>query len=161
MENIKQFSQSLAEKPRWNKYLLPIALILILVIAILAWKAQPAVSTTLDSNLISQAAFEEQSGLKVHLIGVSGGGGMVDFRLKMIDAEKARLFLQDPAHLPVILISADGTQILAADTMAEEIAWADGGILFMMLSNNDGLIKADSPVIVKFGDLKLEPFTVQ
>ena len=161
MENSTPIANPPAERPRWIKYLAPVALLLVLVITFLAYKAWSTRGTTSGSQLLSQESFEEQYGLQVRLIGVTGGGGLVDFRLKMIDAEKARQFLQDPANQPVLLITAEGTQILAADSMDDDIEWDDGGILFMLLPNSEGLIQPESPVMVKFGDLQLEPIPAQ
>ena len=162
MENSNPIASPQAERPHWNKYLIPVALLLALVLVFIAYQAQSTSSGIFSSSsLLSQATFEEQHGLQVRLIGVTGGGGLVDFRLKMIDAEKARQFLQNPDNLPVLLVVEDGTQILAADSMDDDIQWDDGGILFMLLPNSEGLIQTESPVTVKFGDLQLEAIPAQ
>jgi hypothetical protein len=161
MENSTSIANLETERPRWIKYLLPVTLLLVLLIAFFAYQAHLTNNTLSGGQLLSQAAFEEQYGLQVRLIGVTGGGGLVDFRLKMINAEKARLFLQDPDNLPILLVTADGTQILAADSMDDDIQWEDGGILFMLLPNSEGLIQPESPVTVKFGDIQLEPIPAQ
>lgn len=161
MENSTLIPGSQTERERLSKYLLLIGLLLILVIAFIAYQTQSSSGTESGNQLLSQTAFAEQYGLQVRLIGVTGGGGMVDFRLKMIDAGKARQFLQDPDHLPIMLISENGRQILAADSMDEDIQWNNGGILFMMLPNSESLIQSGSPVIVKFGDTKLEAISAQ
>ena len=161
MENSTPIASLQAERPRWIKYLIPVALLLVLVIAFFVSQSQSTSDNLPGGQLLSQAAFEEQHGLQVRLIGVTGGGGLVDFRLKMTDAEKARQFLQDPDNLPILLVAADGTQILAADSMDDDIQWDDGGILFMLLPNSEGLIQPESPVTVKFGDIHLEPIPAQ
>lgn len=161
MENSNPIARTQAERPRWIRYLIPVALLLVLAIAFFTYQAQSTSGTLSGSQILSQVAFEEQHGLQVRLIGVTGGGGLVDFRLKMIDAEKARQFLQTPDNLPILLVAADGTQILAADSMDDDIQWDDGGILFMLLPNSEGLIQPESPVTVKFGDLQLEPIPAQ
>ena len=99
--------------------------------------------------------------MQVRLIGVTAGGGLVDFRLKIVDAEKARQFLQDSDNLPVMLIAEDSRQILAADSMDGDIQWDDGSILFMLLPNSEGLIQPELPVTIQFGDLQLEPISAQ
>jgi hypothetical protein len=144
------------------KYLLSVALLLMLVVAVFA-TAQQAPSTALPSGsqVLSVSDFELHYGLQVRLIGVTAGGGMVDFRLKMTDTDKARQFLQDPAHMPVMLIAEDGSEILAADTMDEEIEWKDDGILFMMLPNSQRQVQSGTSIMVKFGDLVLEPVLAQ
>jgi len=161
MENSEQIAILQAKRPRWINYLIPVIVLLILVIAFLAYQNQMTSGAISADEFLSKAEFEEQYGLQVRLIGVTAGGGLVDFRLKMIDAEKARQFLQDPNNLPIMLIAADGTQILAADSMDEDIHWNDGGILFMLLPNSEGLIQPEIPVTVKFGEIQLEPIPAQ
>jgi hypothetical protein len=161
MENSEPMNSSQAERPRWIRYLIVVALLLVLVMAFFAYRAWSTGGSSSDSQLFSQEALEEQHGLQVRLIGVTGGGGLVDFRLKMIDAEKARQFLQDPDNLPVSLVTAEGTQMLAADSMDDDITWEDDGILFILLPNSVGEIQPGSPITVKFGDLQLEPIPAQ
>jgi len=161
MENSEQVSNPQAERPRWIRTLIVVALLMVLVIAFFAYRVWSTGGTPSSSQLLSQAALEEQHGLQVRLIGVTGGGGLVDFRLKMVDAEKARQFLQDPDNLPVSLITPEGTDMLAADSMDDDITWEDGGILFILLPNSVGEIQPGSPITIKFGDLQLEPIPAQ
>jgi hypothetical protein len=161
MENSEPITSSEAGRPRWIRYLIVVALLLVVVVAFFAYQAWSTGGTPADSQLLSQAALEEEYGLQVRLIGVTGGGGLIDFRLKITDAEKARQFLQDPSNLPISLITAEGTQMLAADSMDEDITWEDGEILFILLPNSVGEIQPGSPISIKFGDLQLEPIPAQ
>lgn len=161
MENIKQIANPQQDQARWFKAIIPIAILFVMVIIILVNQPWSKNNITTADQLTSHKEFLAQHGMQVRLIGVSGGGGLVDLRLKMIDAEKARLFLQNPTSFPVLLVAENGTQILAADSMDEDIEWKDGSILFIMLPNSEGLIKTGSSVSVKFGDLMLEPIPAQ
>ena len=149
----------------WGRYIL-LAVIALIVIAAgffayRTWIAQPSTTTQSSAGMLTAADLEEQYGLSVRLIGVTAGGGMVDFRLKMVDADKARQFLQDPANLPVMFVTESGAELLAADTMEDDITWEDGGILFMLLPNSGGEVQPGTPVVIKFGDLQLEPVPAQ
>jgi hypothetical protein len=149
----------------WGRYLF-LAVIALIVIAAgffayRTWIAQPNTPTQSSAGVISETELEEQYGLSVRLIGVTAGGGMIDFRLKMVDADKARQFLQDPANLPVMFVMESGAELLAADTMEDDITWEDGGILFMLLPNSGGEVQPGTPVVIKFGDLQLEPVPAQ
>ena len=161
MENTDSISSPPAERPRWVRYLIPIALLLLLVLAFFVFRTWIADGTISPPSGITQVALEEQHGLQVRLIGVTAGGGMIDFRLKMIDADKAQVFLQNPENLPVTLITEEGTEILAADSMDEDIQWVDGGILFILLPNSGGAIQIGTPVSIKFGHLQIEPIPAQ
>jgi hypothetical protein len=161
MENSEPMNSSQAERPRWIRYLVLVALLLVLVIVFFAYPAWSTNGTPSEGQLLSQADLEEEYGLQVRLIGVTGGGGLIDFRLKMTDAEKARQFLQDPDNLPVLLVTAEGTQMLAADSMDDDITWEDDEILFILLPNSVGEIQPGSPISIKFGELQLEPIPAQ
>jgi len=160
ISNIGAISQP--KKFQLAKNLLPAALLVLLIVAVFAaYQTTSSAGFPSGRELLLAADFESQYGLQVRLIGVTAGGGMLDFRLKMVDADKARQFLQDPAHMPVMLIAPDGSQILAADTMDEDIDWKDGGILFMMLPNSQQLVQSGTSIMIKFGDLVLEPVFAQ
>jgi len=162
MENADLTLSPQANQLRWSKLLIPAALSLgVLIILLIGLQAQPTNQFPSSEPLLSQADFEEQSGLIVRLIGVTGGGGMVDLRLKITDAGKAQQFLLDPGNLPIMLITENGAEILAADSLDEEILWTEGGILFMMLPNTNESIQAGNSVTLKFGDVLVEPIPAQ
>lgn len=146
------------------RILLP-SVILFLLAAILVgygtWRAlQPSLRPA-ATGLTPAAQFEEEHGLSVHLIGVTAGGGMIDFRLKIRDEEKARRFLEDEDNLPRLIAADSGKALAGAEGLDNDIHWEQGGILFILFSNNGGLIKQDTPVIVEFGDVRLEPILAQ
>jgi hypothetical protein len=153
------------EQYGWTNYLILGAIALVLILAVIfafqSQSNQQSDSAPLDSESLSQAELETRYGLQVRLIGVTAGGGMVDFRLKMSDPDKSREFYEDPAHLPVLMVTEDGTELLAADEMEDDITWEEGGILFILLSNRGGAVQSGAPVTIRFGDIQLEPILVQ
>lgn len=153
------------DRTGWMKPLILGAIALVLILAAIlsyqVWTNQQTSPALPVSESLSLADLEARFGLQVRLIGVTAGGGMIDFRLKMTDPDKARTFLQDPAHLPVLMVTEDGTELLAADEMEEEITWEEGGILFILLSNSSGAVQPGTPVTVSFGDTQLEPIPAQ
>ena len=90
----------------WVNYAAPLALLLVLIAAFFAYRTLrgPQTATTARATAyLSPGELEERYGLGVRLIGVTGGGGLIDCRLKILDVEKARGFLQDPANLPRLI----------------------------------------------------------
>jgi hypothetical protein len=144
--------------------MLPIA-VLLLVVAVLAgygvWKALQTGPTPAGTDFTSAAQLEERYGLAVRLIGVTAGGGMIDFRLKVHDVERARKFLEDPANLPRLIAADSGQALKGTEELDDDIRWEEGGILFILFSNSGGLIQPGTPVIVEFGDVRLEPIIAQ
>ena len=100
-------------------------------------------------------------GLSVRLIGVTAAGGMVDFRLKIVDVQKAQKFLEDPANLPRLIVADSGKALMVPEGLDDDIEWTEGGILFNFYPNDNGLVESGTPVIVEFGALQLEPIEAQ
>jgi hypothetical protein len=146
-----------------GKYiLLGMGILLVILAGFLAYGVWTNQGSNPDgSDLVSASELEEQYGLRVRLIGVTAGGGMIDFRLKILEPEKARQFLQNPANLPISMVTESGTKVLAADSMEDDIKWEEGGVLFIMLPNSGGAIEPGTPVSVEFGNVQLEPVPAQ
>ena len=109
-------------------------------------------------TVISAQALEEHYGLRVNLVAVTAAGGMVDLRLKMLDGEKAKAFLQDKKNFPELYI-ADGDVTLKAseDTISQEIKFETDGNIFLLFPNGANMVKRGTSVTVMFGDTALEP----
>lgn len=149
---------------RFVRLLLPSAVLLVLAAVLLGYVVWSALKTAPGSaagEFMSAAQLEERHGLAVRLIGVTAGGGMIDFRLKIRDVEKAKTFLEDPDNLPRLIAADSGEALTGAEGLDKDIHWEEGGILFILFSNNGGLIQSGTPVIVEFGDVQLEPIVAQ
>jgi hypothetical protein len=94
----------------------------------------------------------------VNLIAVTAAGGMVDFRLKILDGEKAKGLLADKKNFPSLVI-AEGNVILTAseDSQSQILQIEDGGNVFLLFPNSRNVVKPGGAVTVKFGDTVLEP----
>jgi len=152
----------------WNtrraRYVLPIAVLLVLLatfFAYRAWTARQPTSTAAVSALISATELEERYGVGVRLIGVTAAGGLIDFRLQILDAEKAKGLLEDTARTPSLWIEASDTTLAASPDMHANLKLEDGGIVFLLLPNAGNAVKPGTPVIVQFGDIRLEPIAAQ
>jgi hypothetical protein len=142
----------------------PIALLLLLAAGLISygvWSALSAGRTPVATEFMSAAELEERHGLAVRLIGVTAGGGMVDFRLKILDGEKAREFLQDPDNLPRLIDAESGKALAGTQGLDDDVSWEEGDILFILFSNSGGLIEPGTPVMVAFGSERLEPILAQ
>ncbi len=158
MENTTANASSIKERSAANSKPLIIAglVMLALVAAYIAWNAW-SVRQTITGGVITTKMLEEQYGLQVRLIAVTAGGGMVDFRLKVLDAGKASQLLSDPERTPQLRVKGSG-ETLKAPPVREEIPLEDGGVYFILFPNSGSAIQAGAEVIVHFGeDLQLEP----
>jgi hypothetical protein len=111
---------------------------------------------------ISQADLEEQYGLRVRLVAVTAGGGMVDVRLKIIDAEKAKTLLQNPENFPALWIAdSDITLVIPDETQSQEIKFEKDRIIFILFPNAHGAVKPGIPVSLVFGNIRSEPIVAK
>jgi hypothetical protein len=110
---------------------------------------------------ISQETLEEKYGLRVNLVAVTGAGGFVDLRLKVLDGEKARSLLQDRDNFPSLFIDRNTVLRVPQETKEQEIRFENDGNLFLMFPNAGNVVKPGAPLRIMFGNLALEPTDVQ
>jgi hypothetical protein len=114
-------------------------------------------------DLISEHTLADQYGIRVNLIAVTAAGGLVDFRLKILDAEKARLLLQESSDVPALLV-ANGEAVLTApeDSTGQLLnSLVHDGNVFLMYPKVGSAVKPGNPVTVQFGEIRLEPIQAQ
>lgn len=112
------------------------------------------------TQTITAAELEENYGLRVRLLAVTAGGGMIDLRLKVIDPEKAAQLLGPGEELPRLVIPGRDVT-LQAPPVDQGIELEDGTIIFGLYPNSQHAIDPGSPVSVQFGSLLLEPVIAQ
>jgi len=136
-----------------------IILVVLIVLAIIinnAYRAFQPAPVPQGVVTISQSELEEKYGLRVMLVAVTGAGGFVDLRLKMVDGDKAKLLLGDKQNFPTIF-SVDGITLNAPDdTKSQNYEFITGGNLFIMYPNSSNAVLRDKPVTIMFGNTALE-----
>jgi len=142
-----------------NKNLiLAIILVILLALGLYGYNAsgafQPAHPGTIK---ITQGALAEKYGLRVQLVAVTAAGGLVDLRLQIVDAEKAKAFLDDGANLPVLLVGDDVVLHTSEGAAAQDLQFEDGKSIFAMYPNTGNALKPGDQVQIIFGDVQLEP----
>ncbi len=144
-----------------NKYIFTAIILVFLLIITLyvnnAKKALQPAALPQGTVVISQSTLEEKYGLHVNLVAVTGAGGFVDVRLKIVDGEKAKLLLADANNFPTIFTEKGITLNAPADTKSQTIEFISGGNLFIMYPNSGNAIQRTEPVTLVFGDVALEP----
>lgn len=145
---------------RINKiYLLGFFLILLIAVGLALGLRKPP-SGLPEMRPITASALEGQYGLRVNLVAVTGAGGFVDVRIKIVDGEKAKLLLADKNNFPAIL--ANDSVILNApdDTKSQSIIFDNNLDMFILYPNSSNIVKPGSYVRILFGDTILEPVDV-
>lgn len=114
-------------------------------------------------DLISAQTLAEQYGIRVNLIGITTAGGLVDLRLKILDAEKASLLLQDSSDVPTLVVGNGAAVLVAPEDSTGQLLnnLMDDGNVFLAFPNVRNVLKPGMLVTVQFGELRLEPITVK
>jgi hypothetical protein len=155
-------ANAVINRPHLSRYLIVgIILALVILIGFVAYRGQQPPEALVSSSgmtTLSQSVLEEKYGVRVNLVAVTAAGGLVDVRLKLVDGEKAKTLLQDPAHFPALWISGGNvTLVVPEENRTQEIQFEDGGNLFVMFPNGRGIVKPGTLVSIRFGDVQVEP----
>jgi hypothetical protein len=105
---------------------------------------------------VSAAVLEERYGTRIGLVAVTAAGGMVDVRLKIVDAARARLLLQPAENYPRLLVSGSGAVLSISSEDRQRITLEDGGNFYLLFPNANNAVKPGAPVNLLFGDLQVE-----
>jgi hypothetical protein len=149
------------EFPVANRTLIPAVSVITLSLALLftlQWNAHRP-----GAILISQQELEDKYGLRVSLLGATAMNSIIDFRLKIVDANKASTILSANHHdaLGLIVDGAGGDIITAARMSRHGSMLKDGGLYITFFPNPRDEIRSGTPVSVVFGELRLEPIVAQ
>ena len=149
-----------------NKKQLFFSVLILVVLAaggLIAFRANRAQAQTepFISARISESMLESQYGMRVNLLAVTGAGGFVDVRIKIVDGEKAKLLLENTTNFPALLTSDNILLNAPADTRSQKIQYDNGGVMFIMYPNSGNAITRGAPVNILFGDLALDSIVAQ
>ena len=112
----------------------------------------------------SGAAVEEQWGVKIESIRVTAAGHLVDFRYRVLDAEKAMAMMKrgDKAY---IIDQASGLELPVPVTKVGPIRGTGTkpkeGKVYAVMFKNGGIIQSGSKVTVVIGEFKAENLVVE
>lgn len=121
--------------------------------------AAPSPSRVAPSSTdISTATLEARYGLKVTRIAVTGGGGLVELRFTVLDAEKAKLLLRDQQSTPRLVAEDSGHTLYAPQQSSwRNVRVQQGAQCFVLFPNVRTAVKSGTRVALAFGALRVEP----
>ena len=108
------------------------------------------------THAVSAQAIEDRWGIRIEHIAVTADGGMVEFRYRVTDPEKAIDMAHDINKMPVLITADNRSLINSAAAMTDKRELQAGTTYFILYRNAGGAIKSGSTVSVVFGDQRLE-----
>jgi len=109
---------------------------------------------------VSQAAFAQETGIKIMGVAVTAGGGMIDLRYQVVDPDKA-VVVHDDENPPGLLIEATG-QLINTPYHEHSIFETHTAVTYHeLIMNPAGVLKPGTVVSVRVGEAQLEHVVVQ
>ena len=113
----------------------------------------------------ARATLQEQWGVEIVAVRTTAAGSMIDFRYRVLDADKAAalfkrktkpyLIHQESGKVLEVPVTAKIGPLRSSDTPQE------GRVYWMFFGNKTRLVQSGDKVTVVIGDFKLENITVQ
>lgn len=151
-----------------RQYLLPATYLLgVLLFGFLgylqsAWLENAGLAHLARAELISQDGLLDQYGLRVRLVGLSMMGGIVDFRIDIIDEAKAQKLIGKTDQMPMLAVESSNVVLMAPMPHGHSHhVLKEGSFFHAFYPNTDGVIHPGTPVTIVLGDLKLAPIPAQ
>jgi len=122
--------------------------------------AAPPTTVGAAGSPISAQTLEQTYGVRVKLLAVTAAGGLVDLRLAIVDAAKAKTLLDNPDRFPTLRVGDEPVTLTAPEegrTIAANLK--DGGMIVILYPNIQGAVTPGAAVTVAFGDLYLAPIS--
>ncbi|RMG90432.1 MAG: hypothetical protein D6706_19645 [Chloroflexi bacterium] len=146
--------------------LLFLALILALV-GLLIWMAVTQFGHIITGNRpqsaaeLPQTTFTEATGVRIMLVAITAGGGMIDLRYQIADPDKA-VIVHDEENPPTIIDERTGKVISRPwHDHAHDQDLHTAVTYYELILNPDGLIRPGQTVTIRIGNAELKHVPVQ
>ena len=124
--------------------------------------AAPATeSAQAETQFLPLTQLAEQYGIQIPLVAVTGAGGLVDFRLKVLDPDKARKLVGQPPTMPTLVAQGSGLRLETSHKMVHAIRLQKDALSYALYPNVRGAVKPGTLVSVVFDGVRVEPVTAQ
>ena len=157
---------SLAQKNTYPDLwgLILLAGLVTLLVGLAMWmiisQAGPVADWGQNRQALAQAAFEEETGIRIIRVAMTAGGGMVDLQYQVVDPDKS-LIVHDDDKPPALIEESTGWLFATPfhDHSYRELHTAV--TYHELITNGDGLLERGSKVTLTVGEARLEHLRVQ
>lgn len=134
----------------------PVWLIVLGLTLVGGWQGWAAYrATQLPGRPVDAATLEEQWGVQIKQVGVTADGGLIDFRLIVVNPDKA-LPLFSVENRPILIVEKTGAVVDSLMHPPHSHDLLPGATHFFLYNNSRGAIQPGVSVAVVMGDLRLE-----
>ncbi|MCB0162618.1 MAG: hypothetical protein KDI79_00235 [Anaerolineae bacterium] len=136
------------------------AVLIILAVWMIISQFGPGSGWEQNRQALAQAAFEEETGIRVLRVAMTAGGGMIDLQYQVVDPDKA-LIVHDDDNPPA-LIEESTNWLFATPFHDHAFRELHTAVTYHeLITNGDGLLNRGSTVTLTVGEARLEHVRVQ
>ena len=115
----------------------------------------------ISQNFISNQELEAKYGIRVELIATLFAGGVVDFRFRVVDPEKAKTLVHHHSK-PELTLTDSGLVLRPANMgMKHHMRLKKNGVISTFYPNVQGAVKPGTLISAAFDQVKIEAIPVQ
>lgn len=110
---------------------------------------------------VSDSGLVRTSGVRITVVSLTGGGGLVDLRFQVVDPDKANA-LHDPDHPPALIDEETGlvvSYLLMGHSHTD--AFKAGTTYYLVFENPGNIVQRDAKVTVLLGAAQVEHVVVK
>lgn len=121
----------------------------------------PIVVDLTSSVPIDAASLKEQWGIEIWQVSVTGIGGMIDFRMRVLDETKAAPILKNINKAPVLVSEKTGVSSQLVTAEDGKLTPEVGKVYIFFYGNPDRQFQSGDLITIIFGDVRLEHYVLQ
>jgi hypothetical protein len=147
----------------WIGGILAVLVVPLLLATSLTWGAGAggAAAWAAAAREVSAIDLEARYGIRLNLVAVTAGGGLVDVRFTVVDGAKAGDLLRGGTAMPRLFVESRAAVLRAPHAHAHKLQILDGASYFLLYPNAGGVVQAGTGVSVVIEDIRTEPVTAQ
>ena len=116
----------------------------------------------ITGDYLSNKQLEAQYGLRIELVAVTFGGGVIDFRYRIVDPKKAAPLLHEEANMPILTTLDQGLKLYPSRMMMRHHqSIKKNYVPYRFFPNARGAVKPGTAVTVSFGNIRVGPIIAQ
>lgn len=161
MDAISHVQENQVERKAPVKYVVSALLVFLVAVALVLLFSWTSARVTAVSQAKAIAAIESKYGIIITRVTPSFGGGVIDLRYKVLDAEKSSEYMHDPETMPVLLVEGRGVRIPPSERVHDNMTHLAGVGYYILYSNPNGVVHSGSKITIEFGDIQLKHVIVE
>jgi hypothetical protein len=137
------------------------ALVAALLVGAAVWKFSGGGNAAIaSSSEITAAQLEQQYGVRIDVVGLIAGGGLVELKFQVTDADKATALFGEVDDMPLLAVEGSSTVLQSAKGMKHSLTLLDGASYFFLYTNVGDAVHDGSQVAFVVNGVRLAHLTV-